>query len=136
MFSEFFTSNNIRVQVLEVSVLLHKSAFIQAYLFLPNSLTLFKHQMTPDEYAQWGADDDFIKHFICSNMPILGVPIDADGGQMIQTAATATQQMLDDNRSVHNEQDIAKINTLETQMIEQQRLLAQMRAIMISKGLI
>jgi hypothetical protein len=37
---------------------------------------------------------------------------------------------------VHNEADIAKIQTLEEQMIEQTRQLQQMRQIMISKGMI
>jgi hypothetical protein len=82
MFHEFFTSNGIRVQVLEISVLLHKSAFIQAYLFLPTGLTLAKLDMTPEEYALWSSDDNYIHNFICSKFSILGHPVDGQGTQI------------------------------------------------------
>ena len=76
MFVEFFTSNSIRIQVLEVSVLLGKTAFIQCYCFLPSGLTLYKLDMDTEEYSKWGADDDYIKHWICSKVPLLGHPVD------------------------------------------------------------
>ena len=139
MFVEFFTSNNIRVQVLEVSVLLHSRAFIQAYLFLPTGLTLFKLDMTPEEYANWGADDNYIKHFICSKMDILGVPVDGEGQTQIQSASyisSQQQQTQDDNRSVHNEADIQRITALESQIAEQTKLVTQLKNILISKGMI
>ena len=50
--------------------------------------------------------------------------------------ATASQVYHDDSRSVHNEADIAKITTLEEQMVEQQRLVSQLKSILISKGMI
>lgn len=130
MFVEFFTSNGIRVQVLEVSVLLHSRAFIQAYLFLPTGLTLFKIEMTPEEYAQWGADDNYIKQFICSKMPILGVPVDGDGGQPIQ-AATALHE---DARSVHNEADIQRINALQDQLDAQAAKLKTITELLFKQG--
>jgi hypothetical protein len=112
MFVEFYTSNNIRVQVLEVSVLLHKTAFVQAYLFLPNDLTLAKLDMTPEEYSKWGADDDYIKHFICSKFSILGTPrteaFDEYNNPVILTDAT----------SVHNPNDVETIQSLQSQLDE------------------
>lgn len=39
-------------------------------------------------------------------------------------------------RSVHNDADLAKITTLEEQMVEQQRMVAQLKSILISKGMI
>lgn len=42
----------------------------------------------------------------------------------------------DDARSVHNDADLAKITTLEEQMAEQQRLVSQLKSILISKGMI
>jgi hypothetical protein len=120
MFVEFRTSNGIRVQVLEVSVLIHTRAHIEAYLFLPSGLTLAKLDMGPEEYAQWGADDNFIKNFICSKYPILGVPVDGEGG-VIQTAQPL---QFDDSRSVHNESDLNRISTLERELEEQKNKLA------------
>jgi hypothetical protein len=112
MFYEFFTSNNIRVQVLEISVLLHKSAFIQAYIFLPTGLTLAKLDMTPEEYAQWGNDDTYIQNFICSKFSILGTPttqaFDEYNNPVILTDAT----------SVHNPNDVQTIQSLQSQLDE------------------
>jgi len=139
MFVEFFTSNGIRVQVLEVSVLLHSRAFIQAYLFLPTDLTLAKLDMNEDEYSQWGNDDNYIKHFICSKFPILGTPVDGEGQTQIQSTSyipSQQQQTQDDNRSVHNEADIQRITALESQIAEQTKLVTQLKNILISKGMI
>lgn len=116
MFVEFRTSNGIRVQVLEVSVLIHTRAHIEAYLFLPSGLTLAKLDMGPEEYAQWGDDDNFIKNYICSKFPILGVPVDGEGG-VIQTAQPL---QFDDSRSVHNDSDLAKIQALQDQLTAQE----------------
>lgn len=139
-FVEFITSNNIRVQVLEVSVLLHKYAFVQCYCFLPTGLTLYKLDMTEEEYAQWGNDDDYIKHWICSKVPLLGSFAEAYDefnqpvvlGQEITNTAT-TQS---DNRSVHNDADLQRISSLEAQIAEQTKLVTQMKNILISKGMI
>lgn len=129
MFVEFFTSNNIRVQVLEVSVLLHSRAFIQAYLFLPTGLTLFKVDMTPEEYAQWGVDDDYIKSFICSKMPILGTPINGEGAAIQTTTA-----MIDDTRSVHNEADLQRITSLQDQLTAMETKLKTITDLLFKNG--
>lgn len=47
-----------------------------------------------------------------------------------------SQTIAIDTRSIHNDADVAKIQTLEEQMVEQTRQLQQMRQIMISKGMI
>ena len=51
-------------------------------------------------------------------------------------APVAPATYYDDTRSVHNSLDVAKIATLEEQMVEQTRLIQQMKQIMISKGMI
>ena len=101
---------------MEVSVLIHTRAHIEAYLFLPSGLTLAKLDMGPEEYAQWGDDDNFIKNYICSKFPILGVPVDGEGG-VIQTAQPL---QFDDSRSVHNDSDLAKIQALQDQLTAQE----------------
>lgn len=130
MFVEFYTSNGIRVQVLEVSVLLHKSAFIQSYLFLPTGLTLFKIDMNEDEYKLWGNDDDYIKHFICSKMEILGNPIDGQA----QPIQTSTALISSDSRSVHNESDIQKIQTLQEQLTQMESKLKTITELLFKNG--
>ena len=85
-----------------------------------------------EEYKEWTADDDWLYHKICHKLA-LGTLAGTDGSY-IQAPAPATAQ--DDNRSVHNDSDIAKIKTLEEQMLDQQRLVAQLKQILISKGMI
>jgi hypothetical protein len=129
MFVEFFTSNGIRVQVLEISVLIHKSALVQAYLFLPTGLTLFRADMTEEEYAQWGNDDNYIKHFICAKMPILGTPINGEGAAIQTTTA-----MIDDTRSVHNEADLQRINSLQDQLTAMETKLKTITDLLFKNG--
>lgn len=131
-FVEFHTSNGIRVQILEVSVLIHSSAFIQAYLFLPTGLTLFKVDMTPEEYAMWGNDDNYIKHFICAKMPILGTPVEGEGSAAVTIPTMSTQQ--DDSRSVHNEADLNKINSLQEQLTAMETKLKTITDLLFKNG--
>jgi hypothetical protein len=133
MFVEFFTSNNIRVQVLEISVLLGKSAFIQCYCFLPTGLTLYKLDMIEEDYLKWGSDDDYIKQWICSKISLLGVPVDNVEGLNNQPIINAN---LDDNRSVHNEADLQKIQSLQEQLDQQASKLKVITDMLIGKGMI
>jgi hypothetical protein len=133
MFVEFFTSNNIRVQVLEISVLLGKSAFIQCYCFLPSGLSLYKLDMTEEDYLKWGSDDNYIKHWICSKIPLLGHPVDNVDELNNQPVL---QSNLDDNRSVHNEADLQKIQTLQEQLDIQASKLKVITDMLIGKGMI
>lgn len=85
-----------------------------------------------DEYKEWTADDDWLYHKIVHKLA-LGTLAGTDGSYIQAPAPVITQ---DDNRSVHNDNDIAKIKTLEEQMLDQQRLVAQLKQILISKGMI
>jgi hypothetical protein len=133
MFVEFFTSNNIRVQVLEISVLLHKYAFIQCYCFLPSGLTLYKLDMSTEEYSNWGSDDNYIKQWICSKIPLLGHPVDNLEELHNQPVLEPT---LDDNRSIHNEADLQKIQSLQEQLDQQASKLKVITDMLIGKGMI
>ena len=133
MFVEFFTSNNIRVQVLEISVLLGKSAFIQCYCFLPSGLSLYKLDMNNEDYSKWSDDDDYIKQWICSKIPLLGNPVDNVEGLPNQPIINAN---LDDNRSMHNEADLQKIQSLQEQLDQQASKLKVITDMLIGKGMI
>lgn len=130
MYVEFHTSNGIKVQVLEVAVVLHKSALVQAYIFMPDSLSFFKADMTPEEYAMWGADDNYIKHFICAKMPILGTPADGAAAAAIPTMSAYQ----DDTRSVHNEADIQRINSLQDQLTAMETKLKTITDLLFKQG--
>lgn len=137
MFVEFFTSNNIRVQVLEISILLGKCAFIQCYCFLPTNLTLYKLEMSEEDYSKWGSDDNYIKQWICSKISLLGHPVDNVEGLPNHSVIDANlQSNLDDNRSVHNEQDLQKIQSLQEQLDQQANKLKVITDMLIGKGMI
>jgi hypothetical protein len=133
MFVEFFTSNNIRVQVLEISILLGKCAFIQCYCFLPTNLTLYKLEMSEEDYSKWGSDDNYIKHWICSKISLLGHPVDNLEGLPNHSVINAN---LDDNRSMHNEADLQKIQSLQEQLDQQASKLKVITDMLIGKGMI
>ena len=137
MFVEFFTSNNIRVQVLEVSILLNLRAFIQCYCFLPTGLVLYKLEMDNEDYKQWGTDDDYIKQWICGKIPLLGNPVDNVDQLNNQPIIDANlQSNLDDNRSMHNEADLQKIQSLQEQLDQQASKLKVITDMLIGKGMI
>jgi hypothetical protein len=73
-FIEFNTTNDIMVHVLPIEILLGQSANFSAYLFLPSGLHHEHFNMTGNEYALWGTDDNYIKNYICDKHPVLGRP--------------------------------------------------------------
>lgn len=128
MFVEFYTTLGIRVQVLEVSVVIGKNAFVQAYAFLPTGLTLFKLQMMEEEYARWGSDDNFVKQFICDKIGVIGNPADSDG------VIAPIMSNSDDARSIHNPSDLEAISSLQTQLDEQKKKLETIMALLVKSG--
>lgn len=92
-----------------------------------------KHKilMEGDDYKLWGENDDYLGHYCIKK--ITGGTETIVGSDYV---APTKPDIISDNRSVHNESDITKITTLEEQMVEQTRLIQQMKQIMISKGMI
>ena len=90
-----------------------------------------------DDYQAWGSDDDYIKNYICDKETYLGRPVpsvDASGNPIVYQRpepATATQ---DDNRSVHNEADIQRIQTLQEQLDEQKKKLETIMGLLVKSG--
>ena len=128
-FTEFHTTIGFRVHILPIQVSLDKSADLCAMIFNPSGLHKFSYRLSGEEYSNWGSDDKYIKELVCNKEAWIGRPVYGEG----EPVAPAT---IDDTRSVHNDADIAKITTLEEQMIEQQRLVSQLKSILISKGMI
>jgi hypothetical protein len=89
--------------------------------------------MTEEDYLKWGSDDNYIKHWICSKIPLLGHPVDNVDELNNQPVL---QSNLDDNRSVHNEADLQKIQTLQEQLDIQASKLKVITDMLIGKGMI
>jgi hypothetical protein len=89
--------------------------------------------MIEEDYLKWGSDDDYIKQWICSKISLLGVPVDNVEGLNNQPIINAN---LDDNRSVHNEADLQKIQSLQEQLDQQASKLKVITDMLIGKGMI
>jgi len=135
MFIEFFTCNNIRVQVLEISVLLGKKAFIQCYCFLPTGLTLYKLDMNEEDYKQWGTDDDYIKRWICSQIPLLG-GVNIENNNINIQNITEQQTIINDGRSVHNDNDLELIHNLQQELEEQKAKLQSIMSLLSKSNIL
>ena len=81
-----------------------------------------------DDYLNWGTNDDYIKNYICDKETYLGRPCNVE--------EKPTNVLLqDDNRSVHNDADIQKIQTLQEQLDNQALKLKTITDMLIGKGL-
>ena len=111
----FRTDKGSHIHILPITITIGTSAQIRCMIFTSASVYDKVYTLEGDDYARWGADDDYIKNWICDKEPYLGRPVsDVDAsGNPILCAAPATN---DDNRSVHNDADIARIQTLQEQL--------------------
>lgn len=93
--------------------------------------------MEGDDYHTWGNDDDYLGHFIINKLSDGKASlIDSDFTPIAPSTSAPAPAPQSDLRSVHNDADIAKITTLEEQMAEQQKMINQLKSILISKGMI
>jgi hypothetical protein len=107
-----------------VSVALNEGVSIKVQVIYQNSVFSTEFiTITGDEYKEWGTDDNWIYQKVARKLclGVLADSVDASGNPVQFTPAP----MLDDNRSVHNESDINRITSLETELEEQRKKLAQ-----------
>ena len=132
----FRTNKGCHIHIHPITVTVGTSAHFKCILFTSESVYDKSYVLEGDDYTQWGSDDDYIKNWICDKEPYIGRPVpdvDVDGNVIIHVTPP-TQQ--DDNRSVHNANDVAKIETLQTQLDEQQKKLKTITDLLINKGMI
>ena len=122
--------------------------------------------MSGEQYSKWGTDDTIIYHIICAKHNLQYKPYiepqtfteaiiykDEQTGEMLTKMVDVPNPRYDskkandifiplelpqfeDNRSVHNMNDVAKIETLQTQLDEQQKKLKTITDLLINRGLI
>lgn len=146
---EFSTSLGSVIMIRGVSITPKQKAVIK--LLYADDGMLEKHTLIMEgvDYEAWGNDDDYLGHFCISQLTngratIVGTdyvapPRPAPAQPLVAAPASAPAPApvtYDDARSIHNDADLAKITTLEEQMAEQQRMVAQLKSILISKGMI
>jgi hypothetical protein len=89
------------------------------------------------EYTNWGSSDDYIKEYICDKEGFIGRPapeVDASGNPIVYQTPAPAPAAYEDNRSVHNEADIARIQTLQEQLDEQAAKLKTITELLFKNG--
>ena len=132
----FRTNKGCHIHILPITITVGTSAHFKCILFTSDNVFDKNYTLEGDDYARWGSDDDYIKNWICDKEPYIGRPapdVDADGNVIIYVAPPAPQ---DDTKSVHNDADVAKIETLQIQLDEQQKKLQQITTLLVGRGII
>lgn len=155
MADKYWFSSGGFIDIQGISISPNTGAKVQALCFYSDGTVMMKCvTIEGEEYNNWSNNDDYLIALVGHKLgfgervevndpyykppPITPytfkseIPAQPSGAPV----ATAAQVYHDDTRSVHNDADIAKITTLEEQMVEQQRLVAQLKSILISKGMI
>lgn len=117
--------------VTNVSVAPHEGASIKVQVHYQNG-ALANEFITigGDEYKEWAADDNWIYQKVATKLA-LGVLADGDESVLMVPPNTP-----EDGRSVHNEADIQRIQTLQEQLDAQAAKLKTITDMLIGKGLV
>jgi hypothetical protein len=158
MADKYWFSSGGFIDIQGISITPNTGAKVQALCFYSDGIVVMKCvSIEGEEYNNWANNDDYLIALVGHKLgfgervevhdpyytpkPItpytFKTPLQAQPQPSAAApVADASQVYHDDARSVHNEADIAKITTLEEQMVEQQRMVAQLKSILISKGMI
>ena len=129
----FYSTNGWEIHLFPVQIEIGTRAFIRCIQMSTMGMYQKEYTLDGDEYHVWGSDDDYIKNYICAKDVYLGRPVpsvDASGNPIVYQRP-ATQ---DDNRSVHNEEDIQRIQTLQEQLDEQKKKLETIMGLLVKSG--
>ena len=132
----FHTSGGWEIHLFPIHIQLGDLAFIKCIQMSSMGMYEKTYTLEGEDYTRWGNDDEYIKHYVCDKERYLGQPVpDVDvSGNPIKYVSTVIKQ--DDGKSVHNDADVAKIETLQTQLDEQQKKLKTITDLLINKGMI
>lgn len=119
--------------VTNVSVVPNEGASIKVQINYQNGAFACEFvTITGDEYKEWGADDNWIYQKVARKLAlgVLADSVDASGNPVQYIPAPTP----DDNRSVHNDADIARIQTLQEQLDAQALKLKTITDLLFKNG--
>lgn len=122
--------------VTNVSVVPHEGASIKVQVHYQNGALANEFiTITGDEYKEWAADDNWIYQKVATKLAlgVLADSVDASGNPVEYIPAPAAPAY-DDNRSVHNEADIQRIQTLQEQLDAQAQKLKTITDLLFKNG--
>lgn len=93
--------------------------------------TKHKILMEGDDYRAWGNDDNYLGHFC---IKIISGGTETIIGSDYVAPPHGTPVIYDDNRSVHNDADIARIQTLQEQLDAQALKLKTITDLLFKNG--
>ena len=132
----FRTSTGAHIHVNPIMITMGEAASFRVVVFSSTGAYDKNFNLEGVDYKNWGASDDYIKEYICDKEGFIGRPvpdIDADGNPIFYEPPSLPQ---DDSRSVHNEADIQRIQTLQEQLDEQKKKLEQITTLLFKNGAI
>jgi hypothetical protein len=127
----FRTDKGAHVHVFPITITMDTAATFRCVIYSGSSIYDKVFNLEGDDYANWGASDDYIKEYICDKEGFIGRPIPEN-----EAPPVAQFDQQSDSRSVHNEADIQKIQTLQEQLDAQAAKLKTITDMLIGKGLV
>lgn len=114
--------------VMEIIICAHQSVSIKCQVLYQNGALANEFiTISGDEYKEWGADDNWIYEKVARKLA-LGTLEDSD--------TPYVPAPIEDGRSVNNEGDIQKIQTLQEQLDAQAAKIKTITDMLIGKGLV
>jgi len=126
--SVFHTTNGWEIHLFPIQIEIGLKAYIKCIQMSSMGMYQKEYILENDDYNNWGSDDDYIKNYICNKETYLGRPCNVE--------EKPTTVLLQDDRSVHNEADIQRIQTLQEQLDAQAAKLKTITDMLIGKGLV
>ena len=129
---QFETDTGTSIIIRRVEVYPKEKAIIKC-LYVDNGVENHIFMLEGVDYENWGNDDEYLGHFLCSKLTNGKAKL--IGNDYIAPFKPAPVNF-EDTRSVHNEADVAKIETLQSQLDEQQKKLQQITTLLVGRGII
>jgi len=71
----FRTDNGCHIHVLPITITMGEQAQLRCIIFTSTSVYDKIYTLEGADYTNWGADDDYIKNYICDKEPYIGRPV-------------------------------------------------------------
>jgi hypothetical protein len=133
----FRTDKGAHIHVFPITITMDTAATFRCVIYSGSSIYDKVFNLEGADYANWGSSDDYIKEYICDKEGFIGRPVpevDASGNPIVYERPAPSPPTYDDTRSVHNEADIARIQTLQEQLDEQAAKLKTITELLFKNG--
>jgi hypothetical protein len=71
----FRTDRGCHIHILPITITVGESANFKCILYTNENVFDKSYVLEGSDYTNWGADDDYIKNWICDKEPYIGRPV-------------------------------------------------------------